>query len=279
MSADQGAAPVVEITSKSPLFPDFMEAWRYRWMAIALARRSIMTRYTQTVLGPIWFVIQPLMLTGVLTVVMGGVLRAPSDGLPYVLFAGTGSIFWATFNRTLSDASTSLVSTGGIFSKVYFPRILVPIAAVMAAAVDFLPVYALLVVAIIAYGLWPGWPILLFPVFFVIPLIIAFAAGLWLTVLDSYYRDVRLTVPYMMQFVFYMSPIMYAMSAIPEKYRLLFALNPVTGMVGAFRWTLVAGVPAPTFFDLAWMGSIGLVGLVGGLVVFARFERVVVDRI
>jgi lipopolysaccharide transport system permease protein len=279
MSADHAAGPIVEISSKSPLFPDFVEAWRYRWMAIALARRSVMTRYTQTVLGPVWFIIQPIMLTGVLTLVMGGLLRAPSDGLPYVLFAGTGSIFWATFNRTLSDASTSLVSTGGIFSKVYFPRILVPVAAVMAAAVDFVPVYVLLIIAIAAYGLWPGWPILLFPVFFAIPMILAFAAGLWLTVLDSYFRDVRLTVPYVMQFIFYVSPIMYATSAIPEKYKILFTLNPVTGMVGAFRWSLVAGVPAPSVFEMVWVGSIGLVGLIGGLLVFARFERIVVDRI
>lgn len=269
----------VEITSKPPLFPDFAEAWRYRWMAIAIARRTIMTRYTQTVLGPVWFIIQPIMLTGVLTLVMGGLLHAPSGDIPYAIFAGTGSIFWTTFNRTLGDASTSLVSTGGIFSKVYFPRILVPIAAMMAASVDFIPVYVLLIIGIAAYGLWPGWHILLFPIFFAVPLIVAFAAGLWLTVLDSYYRDVRLTVPYVMQFVFYMSPVMYSISAIPQKYKLLFMLNPVTGMLGGFRWSLVAGVPAPSLLELAWVSGLGLLGLVGGLLVFARFERIVVDRI
>lgn len=279
MSPDGSSVPMVEISSKPALFPDFVEAWHYRWMAIALARRSIMTRYTQTVLGPVWFIIQPIMLTGVLTLVMGGLLHAPSDGLPYAIFAGTGSIFWTTFNRTLGDASTSLVSTGGIFSKVYFPRILVPIAAMMAASVDFIPVYSLLIVAIIAYGLWPGWHILLFPVFFAVPLVLAFAAGLWLTVLDSYYRDVRLTVPYIMQFVFYMSPVMYAISAIPDKYKLLFKLNPVTGMLTAFRWSLVAGTPAPSPLELAWVAGISVVCLIGGLLIFARFERIVVDRI
>lgn len=279
MRADQPRSNIVEITSKGPMFPDLAEAWRYRWMAIALARRTILTRYTQTILGPIWFIIQPIMLTGVLTLVMGGLLKAPSDGLPYAIFAGTGSVFWSSFNRTLSDASTSLVSTGGIFSKVYFPRILVPIAAMMAASVDFVPVYALLIAAIAAYGLWPGWHILFFPIFFAIPLFLAFAAGLWLTVLDSYYRDVRLTVPYVLQFVFYMSPIMYSVSAVPDKYKLLFTLNPVTGMLDGFRWSLIAGVPAPSFFELAWVVSIGIVGMVGGLLVFARFERIVVDRI
>lgn len=279
MLADQSGSNVVEITSKAPLFPDLAEAWRYRWMAVALARRTILTRYTQTMLGPIWFVIQPLMLTGILTLVMGGLLNAPSDGLPYAIFVGTGSIFWTAFNRTLIDASTSLVTTGGIFSKVYFPRILVPVAAMMAASVDFVPVYTLLVVAIAAYGLWPGWHIFLFPLFLATPLLLAFAAGLWLTVLDSYYRDVRLVVPYVLQFVFYVSPIMYSMSAVPEKYKLLFMLNPVTGMLNGFRWSLIAGVPAPSFFELAWVVSIGIIGFVGGLLMFSRFERIVVDRI
>jgi lipopolysaccharide transport system permease protein len=279
MSFDHATARVVEVTSKPPLFPDLMEAWRYRWIAIALARRSIMTRYTQTLLGPLWFVIQPVMLTGVLTLVMGGVLGAPSDGIPYPVFAATGTVLWTTLNRSLVDASTSLVSTGGIFSKVYFPRILVPIAAILAASVDFIPVYGLLFIMIIVYGLWPGWPILLFPLFFALPLLLTFAAGLWLTVLDSYYRDVRLTVPFLMQFVLYFSPIMFALSAIPEKWRPLFSLNPVTGMLQGFRYSLVAGVQPPTLFELSSIAFVGLVGLIGGLLIFARFERVVVDRI
>jgi lipopolysaccharide transport system permease protein len=127
--------------------------------------------------------------------------------------------------------------------------------------------------------LWPGWHIFLFPLFLAIPLLLAFAAGLWLTVFDSYYRDVRLVVPYILQFVFYVSPIMYSMSAVPEKYRLLFKLNPVTGMLNGFRWSLIAGVPAPGFFEIAWVVSIGILGLVGGLLMFSRFERIVVDRI
>jgi lipopolysaccharide transport system permease protein len=271
--------PFVEITNRAPRFPDFAEAWRYRWMALALARRNIMTRYTQTVLGPGWFVIQPIMLTGVLALVMGTILGAPSDGMPYLLFAGTGAVLWTTFNRSITEITMSLVATGSIFGKVYFPRLLVPVAALLTAAVDFAPVYMLLIVAVVAYGLFPGWPILLFPVFVLLTLTLAFALGLWLTVFDSYYRDVRLTVPFVLQFVFYLSPVMYAASAVPVGFRALFSLNPLTGLLNGFRWSLVAGAPPPTLFELEWVGAVTLVTLVGGLMIFARFERVVVDRI
>lgn len=279
MASDRLADRVVEITNRPGLFPDLAEAWRFRWMAIALTRRNIATRYTQTILGPGWFIVQPIIMTGVLTLVMGAILGAPSDGMPYLLFAGTGTVLWTTFNRSLMEVSTSLVATGGIFSKVYFPRILVPISAVVTASVDFAPVYALLIVAVAGYGLLPGWPIVLLPIFVFLTLLLAFAAGLWLTVLDSYYRDVRLITPFLLQFVFYFSPIIYAPSAVPAKWRFLFSLNPMTGLLDGFRWSTVANVPPPTLFELAWVAGLGAVGLVSGLMIFARFEHLVVDRV
>src|ERR1700730_12409299 len=142
MSIENSLLPVVEFTSKPPLFPDLGEARRYRWMAVALTRRSLMSRYTQTILGPAWFLLQPIMLTGVLTLVMGAILNAPSDGMPYVVFAASGTILWTTFNRSLTETAVSLGTMGPIFSKFYFPRLLVPVAALMTSAVEFLPVYA-----------------------------------------------------------------------------------------------------------------------------------------
>ena len=183
MSTSQPILPVFEFTSKPPIFPDVQEAWRYRWMAVALTRRNLMTRYTQTMLGPAWFILQPIMLTGVLTVVMSAILGAPSDGMPYVVFAASGTILWTTFNRSLTETGTSLVTMGSIFSKVYFPRILVPIAALMTSAVEFLPVYVLLLLLVWAYGLFSGWLILWFPVFVMLTLVLSFGLGLWLTVL------------------------------------------------------------------------------------------------
>src|SRR5690348_13663576 len=136
MSVENVDMPVVEFTSKPPLLPDFGEAWRYRWMAVALTRRNLMSRYTQTILGPVWFILQPIMLTGVLTLVMGAILGAPSDGMPYIVFAASGTILWTTFNRSLMETTISLVTMGPIFSKVYFPRILVPVAALLTSAVE-----------------------------------------------------------------------------------------------------------------------------------------------
>jgi lipopolysaccharide transport system permease protein len=273
------ALPVVEFTNKPPFFPDLVEAWRYRWMAIALVRRNLMSRYTQTVLGPAWFILQPIMLTGVLTLVMGAILGAPSDGVPYVVFAASGTIVWTTFNRPLTETSTSLVTMGPIFSKVYFPRILVPIAALMTSAVEFLPVYGLLLLLVWAYGLFSGWLLCLLPVFVVLTLLVSFGLGLWLTVLDSYYRDVRLMLPFVLQFIFYFSPIIYGAGAIPPRWRTLFQLNPLTGLLDGVRWSLISGARTPTTFEIAWIVVLGIVFAVTGLIVFARFERIIVDKI
>lgn len=279
MSFDQSAIPTVEFTSKPPLFPDLNEAWRYRWMAVALTRRNLMTRYTQTILGPTWFLLQPIMLTGVLTLVMGAILGAPSDGMPYVVFAASGTILWTTFNRSLLETSVSLVSMGSIFSKVYFPRILVPVAALMTSAVEFLPVYALLLLLVWAYGLFSGWLILFFPAFVVLTLLLSFGLGLWLTVFDSYFRDVRLMLPFVLQFVFYFSPIIYGSSAIPARWRFLFQLNPVTGLLDGIRWSLISGAMVPTRFELLWVAGLGVGLSLTGLIIFARFERIIVDKI
>jgi lipopolysaccharide transport system permease protein len=279
MALNHAELPVATFTSRPPAFPDIGEAWRYRWMAVALARRNLMTRYTQTILGPAWFVLQPIMLTGVLTLVMGAILGAPSDGMPYVVFAASGTILWTTFNRSLMETSISLVTMGPIFSKVYFPRILVPVAALMTSAVEFLPVYSLLLLLVWAYGLFSGWLILFFPVFVVLTLLLSFGLGLWLTVFDSYFRDVRLMLPFVLQFVFYFSPIIYGSTAIPARWRFLFQLNPVTGLLDGIRWSLIAGAPIPTRFEVLWVGGLGLGFAVTGLIIFARFEQIIVDKI
>jgi lipopolysaccharide transport system permease protein len=278
-SSKQLALPVIEFTSEPPQFPDIGEAWRYRWMAVALTRRNLMTRYTQTMLGPAWFILQPILLAGVLTVVMSAILGAPSDGMPYVVFAASGTILWTTFNRSLTETGTSLVAMGSIFSKVYFPRILVPISALMTSAVEFLPVYAMLLLLVWGYGLFSGWLVLLFPVFVLLTLVLSFGLGLWLTVFDSYFRDVRLMLPFVLQFVFYFSPIIYGSTAVPHRWRTLFQLNPVTGLLDGFRWSLIAGAPMPSRFEVLWVSGLGVGLAVTGLIVFARFERIAVDKI
>jgi lipopolysaccharide transport system permease protein len=244
-----------------------------------LTLRNVKVRYKQTILGSAWIVIQPLLLTGALTLVLGGFLSVPSDGLPYALFAFTGTALWSAFQRTINDTGISLAASGSIILKVYFPRILVPVAALLTALVDFVPIYVLLVVAVIAYGVFPGWPILLSPVFILLALVMAFATGLWVTMLDAIYRDMRLLIPSVLQLVFYASPVMYSQSVVPERWQKFYQLNPLVGLLQGFRWSFVAGVAPPSLWNIGWCVLISAIFLAGGLILFARLERFAVDRI
>ena len=269
----------IEISSSHRLFPDFKEVWRGRHLAFALARRNIMTRYTQTVFGYVWFVAQPLLLTGILALVVGRVLNAPSDGIPYLLFVFSGTTLWTTFNRSVTDTSISLAVSGSILSKVYFPRLLVPISAVLTTIIELAPVYIMLFVGLVLYRKLADWPLLAMPVFVLLALLLALAIGLWLTILDVFYRDTRLAAPYLFQFIFYLSPVIYAASAIPERWKPLYYLNPITSLLDGFRWSLISGAPVPSAFEIVWLAGVCAGSLVGGCIVFARFESVVVDRI
>lgn len=277
--ARDNAPRVVEITNKDPFFPDLSESWRSRQLAVMLALRNIKVRYQQTVLGSAWIIIQPILLTGALTLVLGGFLHVPSDGLPYALFAFAGTALWSAFQRAINDTAVSLANSGGIILKVYFPRILVPSAALFTAIADFAPIYVVLIVAIFVYGAFPGWPILLSPLFMLLTLIMAFGAGLWVTMLDAIYRDVRLVIPSVLQLAFYASPVMYSTSVVPQRWQWLYHLNPLVGLLQGFRWSLIAGAAPPTALEIGWSAAIALLLLSGGMVVFARLERFAVDRI
>lgn len=273
------AAAVTEITSRDPFFPDLAEAWRHRQLALMLTQRNIKVRYKQTILGSLWIILQPLLLTGMLTLILGMVLAVPSDGVPYALFAFTGTTLWSAFQRTLTDTSTSLANSGSVILKVYFPRILVPVSALLTALVDLVPVYVMLLVAVFFYGLFPGWPILCSPLIIMLGVAMAFAAGLWVTMLDAIYRDMRVLVPSMLQLIFYVSPIMYAASAVPERWQMLYQFNPLVGLFQAFRWSMVASIAPPSAWSLGWAVVLTLLLLISGCSVFARLERFAIDRI
>jgi lipopolysaccharide transport system permease protein len=259
--------------------PDFADAWRHRALATTLAWRNIKVRYRQTVLGSLWIVIQPLLLTGVLTVVLGIFLSVPSGGIPYAVFAFSGTTIWSAFQRALSDAAVSMASSGNVIQKVYFPRILIPAAAVVATAVDLMPIYALLVIVIAGFGLLPGWVILASPLFVLLALMMAFAIGLWMTVLDAVFRDIRLVTPSILQLLMYLSPIMYSETVVPGRWHTLYNLNPLVGLITGFRWSVVAGAPPPDLFGLAWTCVFIVFATVSGLFIFARLESFAIDRI
>jgi homopolymeric O-antigen transport system permease protein len=270
---------IVHITSRQPLFPDLGEAWRKGALAWLLARRNVKVRFTQTILGRAWMVIQPLALTGVISLVFGALLAFPSEGVPYVVFAFTGTALWTLIQRALTEASMSLAAAGGLLSKVYFPRILVPISTIMTATLDFVPVYLCVVVVVALYGLFPGWPILVSPLVILLALIGVLAIGLWASALDGIYRDVRMIVPHVLQLLFYATPVIYSADAVPARWQQLYALNPLIPLFRAFRWTMIAGAEPPNLAQLAWVGGFTVVLLVSGLTVFARLERAVVDRL
>ena len=279
MSADKADSAVIEITNRTPLFPRLAEAWHHRQLAVVLAQRNLKVRYQQTILGGAWIALQPLLLTGILTLVLGGLLSVPSDGLPYALFAFAGTALWSAFQRTVTETSISLASNGAMIQKVYFPRILVPSTVLLTAIVDFLPIFALLLALIAIDGAFAGWRAFLSPLFFLLAVALAFAIGLWITALDAIYRDIRIVIPSILQLIFFVTPVAYASSVVPERWQMLYHLNPMVGLLDGFRWALIERAPPPDLSDLLLCGAMAAFLLFGGLVVFARLERFAVDRI
>ena len=272
-------ARVMVITSAPALMPDFEECWRNRGLLWMLVRRNIKVRYMQTVLGSTWIVIQPLLLAGMLTVVMGAVLGAPSGDIPYPLFAFTGSAIWNTFQRAFSETSTSFTNSATIIQKVYFPRILIPLSSALTTLLEFIPVFVALVLATMAYGRFPGLPILALPLYLLLAFALAFGVGLWVTALDAIYRDLRLVVPSVLQMMMFASPVMYAISAVPAKWRNLYDLNPLVAILQGFRWSLISGMSPPSTDVLLISAGISLFFLITGLSVFTRLEQFAVDRV
>jgi lipopolysaccharide transport system permease protein len=269
---------VLTITSATALFPGIRESWQARGLLWMFVRRNIKVRYTQTLLGSAWVVIQPLLLAGVLSVVMGLVLGAPSGNIPYPLFAFTGSAIWTVFQRAFGETSTSFAGSSAIIQKVYFPRIIIPLAAAVTTLIEFIPVFAALILTTLVYGRFPGLPIFAMPFYLLLGFALAFGAGLWVTVLDAVFRDLRLVVPSLLQLLLFASPVMYALSVVPAKWRHLYELNPLVAVIEGFRWSLISGAAAPSLTALAAAAGAAIILLLTGMSIFARLEQFAVDR-
>ncbi len=218
------------------------DLWQYRELFQVLAWRDISVRYKQTVIGAAWALIRPFLTMVVLTVVFGKVAGLPSEGAtPYALMVFAGMLPWSFFAAALTDASNSVTGNAHLVSKVYFPRLIVPIAAVMVAFVDFLIGFAILGGLMVWYHFLPGWQMLLLPGFAVIAFMASVGAGLWVTALNVKYRDFRHVVPFVLQLGLYVSPVGYSSGIIPEQWRLLYSLNPMVGVIDGFRWCLLGG--------------------------------------
>ncbi len=252
------------------------ELWEYRELLYFLTWRDIKVRYKQTVLGAAWAVIQPLGMMLVFTIFFGRLVGVPSDGLPYPIFAYTALLPWQLFSRALTDASTSLVVNERLITKVYFPRLLIPMSAVLASLVDFAIAFVLLLGMMVFYGIVPTGSVLMLPLFVLLALMTALGIGFWLSALNAQYRDVRYTLPFLTQFWLFATPVVYPSSLVPEQWRLLYGLNPMTGVVEGFRWALLGKTGAPDVM-LAVSAIAVLATFIGGLYYFSRVEETLAD--
>jgi lipopolysaccharide transport system permease protein len=253
------------------------EIWRYRELLFFFVWRDVKVRYKQTLLGAGWAVIQPVMTMVVFTVFFGNLAHVPSDGLPYAVFSMIGLVPWTYFAAAMSASSTSLGAYQHIISKVYFPRLIIPLAAVIAPLVDFAIAFAVLVALMAWYGVIPGAAVVWLPVLMLLAVATAAAAGVWLSALNVRYRDVRYVVPFAVQLWLFATPVAYPASLVPPRWRAVYGLNPMAGVIEGFRWALGGGTP-PGALTLVSAAVVAVL-LVSGIAQFRRLEGTFADLI
>jgi lipopolysaccharide transport system permease protein len=252
---------------------------RYRELLYFLAWRDILVRYKQTAIGVAWALIRPFLVMVVFTVVFGKIGKFPSDGVPYPILVFAAMLPWQFFSNALSEASNSLVGNANLISKVYFPRLIIPASSVITSFVDFLISGVILVGLMVWYQFMPGWRVLTLPLFTGIAFAASMGIGLWLTALNVKYRDFRYIVPFIVQFGLYISPVGFSSSIIPGKWRLLYSLNPMVGVIDGFRWAILGGESKIYMPGFILSMTIVAVFLVTGIVYFRKTEKSFADVI
>ena len=265
---------------------NLLDVWRYRELVYFLIWRDIKVRYKQTALGAAWAIIQPFFTMVVFTIFFGRLAGVPSDGVPYPVFSFAGLLPWGLFSKALSDAGRSMIANRSMITKVYFPRLVIPLASVLSGLVDFAIGFVVLIGMIVYYNnfpvsgtqITPTAAIITLPLFILLALVTALGVGLWLSALNVLYRDINYILPFLTQFWLFVTPIAYPSSIVPEQYRWLYALNPMTGVVEGFRWALLGVDTAPGPM-LAVSSTIAVLILVSGLFYFRRMERTFADMV
>jgi lipopolysaccharide transport system permease protein len=256
----------------------FRELWEYRELLYFLVWRDVKVRYKQTAIGASWAVLQPLLTMVIFTLVFGRFANMPSNGLPYPIFTYVALLPWTYFARSLSQSITSVVGNAHLITKVYFPRLLLPISAVVAGIIDFAIAFAFLIVMMFWYGIVPDWEIVFLPFFILLTMMTALSVSLWLSVINVRYRDIGQAVPFLLQIWMFISPVAYAVSVVPEKWRLIYSLNPMAGVVEGFRWALTHS-ESPPILPIVISTIMVAALLYGGLVFFKRMEETFADVI
>ena len=255
------------------------DLWSFRELLWFLAWRDILVRYKQTVIGVAWSLIRPLLTMIVFTVVFGKLAGLPSNGAPYPVLVFAALLPWQLFANSLSDSSNSLLSNAGMISKVYFPRLIVPASSIVVSVVDFLIVLILMCGFMFWYQVIPTWRLLLLPALLVLVLATAFGVGLWFAALNIKYRDFRYIVPFVVQFGLYVSPVGFSSDLVPERWRLVYSLNPMVAVIDGFRWAIIGGQAR-----IYWLGFFAsclliLIILVTGVIYFRKTEKTFADVI
>jgi lipopolysaccharide transport system permease protein len=259
-------------------FPDLREFWRHRELLYFMVWRDVKSRFKQTALGVTWVVLQPLLTMMVFTIFFGRLAGMPSEGVPYPIYTFAALLPWQLYAHSVTQSGESLVSNRELLTKVYFPRLLIPVSAVLVGLVDFVLAFGVFLLMMLYYGVAPTASIAAVPLLVLLACATALSIGLWLAVLNVRYRDVRLTIPFFVQFWLFLTPIAYPASLVPEGWRMLYALNPMVGVVEGFRWALLG---TPETLHPSMYVSVGVVAalLVGGLFYFRRMERTFADEI
>lgn len=254
------------------------DLWLYRELIFFMTWRDLKVRYKQTLLGASWAILQPFLTMIVFSIFFGNLAKVPSDGVPYPIFSYTALIPWTLFSKALQDASRSLVANRHMITKVYFPRMILPLSSVMAGLVDFLIAFVVLLGMMWYYKIPPTVNVWVLPLFLLLALVTAVGVGLWLSALNVLFRDINYVLPFLTQFWMYLTPVAYPSSMIPTKWQVIYALNPMTGVVEGFRWALLGTGQPPGIMTL--VSSIAaVVLLISGMFYFRRMERLFADMV
>src|SRR3984893_8609078 len=274
-----GASATVRIEPQRGLFELHLgEVWAYRELLYFFVWRDVKVRYKQTVIGIAWVVLQPLMTMGVFTLFFGRLAKLPSDGLPYPVFYFSALVPWTYFSTALQSCTSVVVDNQRVITKVYFPCLVLPLSAVVAGLVDFAIGFVVLLVVTAIYGIKPTLAALWLPVLLLLAVLTALGVGLWMSALNALYRDVRYVVPFLVQFWMFASPVAYPSSLVPQRWRWLYGLNPMAGVIDGFRWALTGHGQPPGILLLASAIGVAVLLLVG-LFFFQRMEGSMADRV
>lgn len=255
------------------------DLWSYRELFLFLAWRDILVRYKQAVIGVAWSVLRPLLTMVIFTIVFGKLAKLPSDGVPYPILVVAAMLPWHFFASAVSEGSNSLIQNANIISKVYFPRVIIPVSAVVVSLVDFLISFVLLLALMVWYQFTPDWRFLCLPAFLILAVGVSIGPILWLAALNVQYRDFRYVVPFLIQLGLFISPVGFSSSIIPEQWRLIYSLNPMVGVIDAFRWSVLGGQTPLYVPGLALSLATAVLLLVSGIWYFRKTERSFADVI